>query len=95
MITYFIGCGWYLTCRYINTDADNKADNTFIKSFQLDELIVDTDYCNKDECAKLIKDCKDPNPKDKNFFNDVCTESEILKNYNYDCSTVDESDMKR
>ena len=30
MITYFIGCGWYLTCRYINSDADEKAKNTFI-----------------------------------------------------------------
>lgn len=58
MITYFIGCGWYLTCRYINSTKDEQDGNTFIKKFGLDTLRVDTGICGADECASFIDKCK-------------------------------------
>jgi len=30
LITYFIGCFWWLIVRYINNEEDIKASNTFI-----------------------------------------------------------------
>jgi hypothetical protein len=38
MITYFIGCFWWLLARYVNTEKDIAEGNTFIKYFQMDML---------------------------------------------------------
>ena len=36
MITYFIGCFWWLIVRYLNTQVDIDNENTFIQSNALD-----------------------------------------------------------
>jgi hypothetical protein len=33
MITYFIGCFWWLLARYVNTPEDIEKGNTFIEYF--------------------------------------------------------------
>ena len=38
MITYFIGCFWWLLARYVNTPDDIESGNTFIEYFKMNKL---------------------------------------------------------
>ena len=40
MITYFIGCFWWLLARYVNTQDDVDSGNTFIKYFLMEKLFA-------------------------------------------------------
>jgi len=70
MITYFIGCFWWLIVRYINTDGDKEKGNTFISSFNLDKL-----YANK-ECLDLNCLSDDPHElcADQEWTQENCTQ---------------------
>ena len=54
MITYFIGCFWWLLARYVNTPHDIKIGNTFIEYFKMNKLF-DSQECLDLRCLKKDK----------------------------------------
>ena len=68
MITYFIGCFWWLLARYVNTPKDIEKGNTFIEYFQMNQLF-DSQDCLDLHC---ISDDPDPLCDDKDWLEENC-----------------------
>ena len=82
MITYFIGCFWWLIVRFINNDKDVLAKNTFITYNELDLLF---DYSNDTRCGPIYcnedknsPDCMTNTWKKDNCDADVLTQVIIV-----------------
>ena len=54
MITYFIGCFWWLIVRNFNSHKDELAKNTFITANELDMVF---DYSTDIRCGSPELDC--------------------------------------
>lgn len=75
VITYNIGCLWWLVVGLINTNEDIDNDHTFKRMWALDELFKDpkniNPLCYKEKCiAHYLKENKVPEKDwdDKKFF---------------------------
>ena len=79
VITYNIGCLWWLVVGLVNTEEDIDNDHTFKRMWELDELYKDPEnvnpLCYKKNCIKhYLKENKVPE-KDwdkKEFFPEQC-----------------------
>jgi hypothetical protein len=68
MITYFIGCFWWLLARFVNTPYDIEIGNTFIEYFKMNKL-----FKNK-ECLDLTCLGNEPSPlcDDQEHLDEFC-----------------------
>ena len=82
MITYFIGCFWWLIVRQINTKADELAKNTFIHYNELDLLFYSSNdtRCLREICLNdaTSPDCMPVEWKKQNCDADVLTQAIIV-----------------
>jgi len=56
MITYFIGCFWWMLVDYINTTVDKKKGDTFAYRFAIDQYYMNSpDICKNSYCVEHIE----------------------------------------
>ena len=58
MITYFIGCLWWMLVNMINTTKDRKSGHTFSYKFGFDQYYTfeSPEICKYDSCMEHIKE---------------------------------------